>query len=572
MKKMKILRVIIVLFVLFILVFASYLAYLFFSYHRLPDNQAIEIKQARKTTNENNDKKEYKITTFNIGYAANPHNYSFFMDGGKYARGFSKENVQQNLEGIIRQVQKTQPDFVLLQEVDSDATRSYHMPQEKHIMQAMPEMNAAFALNYDSAYLFYPFTEPIGKSQSGLLTLSREKIHKSTRYQLPIETNLNKFTDYDRAFTISLIATTPKPLALINVHLSAFTKDQSIQTAQIKKLAKYMQLYQQKGYAVIVGGDYNHDVLGDTYTVYGYGNDNSTYGLMKCNLGWVDNKQVYYNQRIFEIEFTQERSEKKQDLTVTQEGKLFDYKDVGSTYYQWGRKDPLVALKNWGEIGKDDYRPHQAGTANYEYRTEAKRVSIGESIQHPNVYYVRNVTANWNATPVRTLWNNQSDGGSINDVSSTKTIYDPSPKGFKVPVPKTFAVFVNGCSSSPGGDTPNVGKLNGTPNVGEHKNQYEVYTQSGKKGDVITLTGTGQRADLDKKLPAYTEGNADAELGGLWAMYGVYFMTCVPITETSANTFVIRHDNVDGAQQVYTYGFSGNMTMARPVRPIKETN
>ena len=316
-----------------------------------------------------------------------------------------------------------------------------------------------------------------------------------------------------------------------------------------------------------------HDVLGDTYTVYGYGNDNSTYGLMKCNLGWVDNKQVYYNQREFKIKFTQERSGNTEDLTVTQEGKLFDYKDVGSTYYQWGRKDPLVALKNWGEIGKDDYRPHQAGTANYEYRTEAKRVSIGESIQHPNVYYVRNVTANWNVTPVRTLWNNQSDGGSINDVSSTKTIYDPSPKGFKVPVPKTFAVFVNGCSSSPGGDTPNVGELNGTPNVGEHKNQYEVYTQSGKKGDVITLTGTGQRADLDKKLPAYTEGNADAELGGLWAMYGVYYMTCVPRNDTDAYTFVIRRDvEAPGKCTVYTYGFVGNMTMARPVRPVKETN
>lgn len=269
MKKMKILRVFIILIMLFILVFASYLAYLFFSYHRLPDNQAIEIKQAQKATNENNDKKEYKITTFNIGYAANPHNYSFFMDGGKYARGFSKQNVAQNLAGIIKQVKQTQADFVLLQEVDSDATRSYHIPQEKNIMKAMPEMNAAFALNYDSAYLFYPFTEPIGKSQSGLLTLSRETIHKSTRYQLPIETNLNKFTDYDRAFTISLIATQPKPLALINVHLSAFTKDQSIQAAQIKKLAKYMQLYQQKGYAVIVGGDYNHDVLGDTPSLFG---------------------------------------------------------------------------------------------------------------------------------------------------------------------------------------------------------------------------------------------------------------------------------------------------------------
>ena len=317
-----------------------------------------------------------------------------------------------------------------------------------------------------------------------------------------------------------------------------------------------------------------HDVLDDTYTVHGYGNDNSTYGLMKWNLGWVDNKQVYYNQREFKIKFTQERSGNSEDLTVTQVGTVFDYKDVGSTYYQWGRKDPLVALKNWNLIGTEDYRPHQVGITDYTYRTEAKRVSIGESIQHPNIFYVRNGIANWNEAPVRTLWNNQSDGGSIDDVSSTKTIYDPSPRGFRVPVPKTFAVFVNGCSTSPGDKIPNVGTLNGNTNVGEHKNQYEVWTQS-NGGDMITLTGTGQRADLDKSLPAYTEGNKDAQLGGLWAMYGVYFMTCVPVknNDAQAYTLVIRRD-VDAPDKctVYTYGFIGNMTMARPVRPVKETN
>ena len=318
-----------------------------------------------------------------------------------------------------------------------------------------------------------------------------------------------------------------------------------------------------------------HKVLDKTYTVHGYGSDNTHYNLMQYNLGWVDGKSVYYNQRNLTFKFVQAGSGETDELNVTQEGAKFDYKDVGSTYYQWGRKDPLVALKNWDLIGANEYRPHQVGKEDYSYRTEAKRVSIGESIQHPNVYYVRSGTGNWNSNPVETLWNNQSNGGTIEDVSSTKTIYDPSPRGFQVPVPKAFAVFVNGCSESPGGTKPNVGTLNGISNVGEHKNQYKVYTQSNSGGEMITLTGTGQRADLDKKLPAYTEGNTDAELGGLWAMYGVYFMTCVPVNpdQGQAYTLAIRRD-VDAPEKctVYTYGFVGNMTMARPVRPIKETN
>ena len=314
-----------------------------------------------------------------------------------------------------------------------------------------------------------------------------------------------------------------------------------------------------------------HDVLNETYKVQGYGNDNNQYDLMQCNLGWVDGKMVYYNQRDLTFTFTQAGSGETDIMTVQQKGEKFDYKDVGSTYYQWGRKDPLVALRNWDEIGKNEYRPHQVGKADYGYQTKDERVSIGESIQHPNVYYTRSGDkTNWNISPLKTLWNNEPNGGSEDATSSTKTIYDPSPRGFQVPVPKAFAVFVDGCSGSPSG-TEDVGSLNGLPNQGKRGNQYIVYPESNKGGEKITLTATGQRADIDG-LPAYIEGDGQAEAGGLWAMYGVYFMTCVPRNETSANTFVIRHDNVDGAQQVYTYGFSGNMTMARPVRPVKETN
>ena len=317
-----------------------------------------------------------------------------------------------------------------------------------------------------------------------------------------------------------------------------------------------------------------HDVLDDTYTVHGYGNDNSTYGLMKWNLGWVDNKQVYYNQREFEIKFTQERSGNTEDLTVTQEGTVFDYKDVGSTYYQWGRKDPLVALQNWKAVGKDDYRRHQVGDGDYGYKIEPERVDIGGSIQHPNVYYVRKTPTEpyWCNTNVPTLWNNHNNGGDIDDVSSVKTIYDPSPRGFQVPVPKAFAVFVNNCRESTSNEITSVGQLNGYRKEGGYDNNYVVYAQPNQQEEII-LTGTGQRADVNG-LEVYSLQRPErSEAGGLWAMYGVYFMTCVPVSgnQSSAYTFVIRHD-VGSNDKVYTYGFIGNRTMARPVRPMKERN
>jgi endonuclease/exonuclease/phosphatase family metal-dependent hydrolase len=53
-----------------------------------------------------------------------------------------------------------------------------------------------------------------------------------------------------------------KDFVLYNVHLSAYTKDQSVQKAQLDKLFKSMQKEVDAGNYVICGGDYNHDLVG----------------------------------------------------------------------------------------------------------------------------------------------------------------------------------------------------------------------------------------------------------------------------------------------------------------------
>ena len=298
-------------------------------------------------------------------------------------------------------------------------------------------------------------------------------------------------------------------------------------------------------------------------------NGSNTYELMQCNLGWVDGKMVYYNQRDLTFRFTQAGSGKTAELKVTQEGETFDYKDVGSTYYQWGRKDPLVALKNWDSYRYEDYRLHETGDPNYVYRYETGPTTIGDAIQHPNVFYTRGTDggADWNSDHITTLWN--ADGGTLESTTSVKTIYDPSPRGFKVPMPRAFAVWVNGHE----GDESTKGELNGyvyEDNEDNVHNKYRVYPQANKGGNVIPLTATGQRADIGGRLEVYAQnGPLKAEVGGLWSLYGVYYWTCVPINTTSAYTLVIRKDDPSGVE-VYSYGFAGTKTMARPVRPIKE--
>ena len=326
------------------------------------------------------------------------------------------------------------------------------------------------------------------------------------------------------------------------------------------------------------------DVYSTTHTITDYFNQHNTFELMSCNLGWVDGKMVYYNQRDLAYQFTQAGSGKTAPMTVLQKGETFDYKDVGSTYYQWGRKDPLVAMRNWDQVGRDDYRLHETGRSDYGYATAEKRVSIAESIQHPNLYYVRGSTseaANWCSSDIPSLWNTygQNVNGTTQEpkdvISSTKTIYDPSPRGFKVPVPRAFAVFVNGSHGD--GGQGGVGAFNGVLNGeqvlnGNELNQYKVWTKPNGHGSKIPFTATGQRADK-AGLPVYMEGDNAGELGGLWSMYGVYYWTCVALDNITGYSFVVRHDQPDTnpkAVRANSYRFNGTKTMARPVRPIKE--
>ena len=335
--------------------------------------------------------------------------------------------------------------------------------------------------------------------------------------------------------------------------------------------------YMQQANAVLAVRDANDQIMWswhiwvternvyETIAVKDNIDNNITYGMMPCNLGWVDGKMVYYNQRDLTFTFTQDHSGITKEMTVQQEGAKFDYKDVGSTYYQWGRKDPLVALRNWDAYRFEDYRLHETGKPDYIYRCETGPASLGTSIQHPNVFYTRNNNVtDWNSEHIATLWNVQENGGHLNSTTSTKTIYDPSPRGFKVPVPRTFAIFVNGGTSTTDGGT-----LKGKVDP-DNSHRYLISSETNNDGIEIPLTATGQRADR-AGLEVYVPNDGKGEVGGLWALYGVYYWTCVhqKSGSSSAYTLVIRKDQPSGIE-VYSYGFVGAKTMARPVRPVKE--
>ncbi|MBQ7373288.1 MAG: endonuclease/exonuclease/phosphatase family protein [Clostridia bacterium] len=276
----KILLSILALVAVLLLVVIGYLTYLLVDYKRVSDNVSLEVKEGSGKTVEQNQ--EYSILTYNIGFCAYLPDFGFFMDGGTESRAKSKESVLDTLNSINELIGGLNPDFIMLEEVDEKATRSYKVNQREYFENKFLSYDSVFAVNYDSSYLFYPFFEPHGASKAGMLTLSRYNIERSTaiRKSLPVENSLMKFFDLDRCYSKAYVPVGEngeKKLVLFTAHLSAYTSDGSIANEQIRLLTLDMQAEYDKGNYVICGSDFNKDLLGNSEEIFGKSGEGQTW-------------------------------------------------------------------------------------------------------------------------------------------------------------------------------------------------------------------------------------------------------------------------------------------------------
>lgn len=155
------------------------------------------------------------------------------------------------ISGVGDFLKSEAPDFILIEEVDKNATRSYHYDEEAALRNMLEGYDSTFTVNFDSPYLFYPLSKPHGKSYAGMLTLSRFNIESGLRRSLPIEDGFMKFVDLDRCYSVSRVSVSnDKELVLYTLHLSAYTSDGTIATEQLTMLINDMQAEYER--AIIV--------------------------------------------------------------------------------------------------------------------------------------------------------------------------------------------------------------------------------------------------------------------------------------------------------------------------------
>lgn len=191
--------------------------------------------------------------------------------------------------------------------------------------------------------------------------------------------------------------------------------------------------------------------LGTKFTVPLKANDNRLYNIAAANLGWVSFNPIKdYRTRSCKIKFMDATgSGKFVVITIGQEPHAV-LAPGDAMFYQWGRKDPFPG---YGRNGATEpaFKSTPYDWPNLDMTKKApKRDLLKWRIQHPTVFH--QMARKKGLTPEErdklttiemisddlfiNLWDAQRDKPSAYlDYTSTKTVYDPCPPGFKVPPP-----------------------------------------------------------------------------------------------------------------------------------------
>ena len=163
------------------------------------------------------------------------------------------------------------------------------------------------------------------------------------------------------------------------------------------------------------------------------------YNFTEETLGWKPKGEVttYNAPRTVKVKVEQTIANggTKQFTVINITQNNGDKKEGIATLYQFGRKDALP--------GTDTFYP----TNSYSFDNTTGGRSLGYAIQHPENMFIYAQTGtyyyDWCNATYYNLWSADNTTTGFNDNAVVKTVYDPSPVGFKMPASNAFTGFTS---------------------------------------------------------------------------------------------------------------------------------
>ncbi len=206
----------------------------------------------------------FTFLSWNIGYLGLGAEMDFFFDGGEGIHPESRR-VKKYTSGVLNTLKASDSiDFILLQEVDRNSTRTDYQDQAVSIQRQLPGYFSTFGYNYKVDFIPVPLLHPLGKMAMGQMTLSRFSPEDSRRYSY--------FSEYkwpmrlfmlDRCFLVSRYPLEDgAELVVFNTHNSAYDAGGKLREKEMPIIRNLMLEAYKKGNYVVAGGDWNQNPPG----------------------------------------------------------------------------------------------------------------------------------------------------------------------------------------------------------------------------------------------------------------------------------------------------------------------
>ncbi|MBF1457402.1 MAG: hypothetical protein HXN56_08475, partial [Prevotella nigrescens] len=268
------------------------------------------------------------------------------------------------------------------------------------------------------------------------------------------------------------------------------------------------------------------------------------YNFTKESLGWKPTQwsgSTYDKPRTVKVkvEQTVANNGTKQETVINITQNPGNVREGATTFYQWGRKDAFPGV-DASKLAANSHFTENAGD----------NMSIMNGIQHPDNFYTNG--SSWYSTPPTgysyyNLWSTDNTTTGFNDNPVVKTVYDPSPVGFKMPASNAFTGFTTTGQNS---STQSEFNVDGTSNWQTYQSSFgHNFWTSSSKTATINFPASGYR---------------DFSVGSLYGVGdGGFFWSAVPYgTSYGCNLyFYLGH--------VFPLGI-GNRTVGFSARPVSE--
>ncbi len=172
----------------------------------------------------------------------------------------STEAIQQTLQGLAALIKQHDPDIILLQEVDDGAKRSDHTDQLAQLLARLPSDYLCHASSFYWKARYVPHPRIMGAVGTKLSIISKYKITEATRLQLSLipQDPISQLFNLKRALLdIRLPISGGQEIAILNTHLSAFSKKSGAIQQQIIEVDDYLSRLNTVSTPWIIGGDFN---------------------------------------------------------------------------------------------------------------------------------------------------------------------------------------------------------------------------------------------------------------------------------------------------------------------------